>query len=234
MNIFRGRHLYTDRVRRTRSIVRAGYENMTDGMDTKSMMAEFVGSLAVTLLVFGDMAANGEDGHGTAAMAGAAGVCLAIMWMTFKGSEILPILTIGNMASGRTDWQKGATNFSMQILGGLIAAGIIFWQAESLDGSSFADADKLEATGAVTALVGGFLMMIVWDRLGAGWESGAFAAILVLAGVTLSSASALGGMIVESAWTQDNFVNILGTMIVGGIGAAAALMVGDQILGEEE
>ena len=104
---------------------------MTDGMDTKGMMAEFIGSLSVTLLVWADLGA----GHGSAATAGAACVVLAIMWMTFSGSEILPILTIGNMAAGRTEWQTGALNFSMQVLGGLIAAGILFWQAESADGS---------------------------------------------------------------------------------------------------
>ncbi len=203
---------------------------MTDGMDTKGMMAEFIGSLSVTLLVWADL----DAGHGSAATAGAAGVVLAIMWMTFSGSEILPILTIGNMASGRTEWQTGALNFSMQVLGGLIAAGILFWQADSVDGSVFADAAELDATGAVTALLGGFLLMIVWDRLGGGWESGAFCAILIMAGVTLASASSLGGMIVESSWNQDNFVSILGTMIVGGIGAASALILGEQILGEDE
>ncbi|MEE2812631.1 MAG: hypothetical protein VX627_06390 [Candidatus Thermoplasmatota archaeon] len=202
---------------------------MTDGINQKGALAELVGSLAVTLLVFGE---TGWD-HGTAAQAGAAGVALAIMWMTFKGSEILPILTIGNMASGRTDWQTGALNFCMQVLGALIASGVLFWQASQADGSVFSAGEELGATGAVTALLGGFLMMTVWDRLGGGWESGAFAAILILAGVTLASASSLGGMIVESGWTQDNFVNILGTLIVGGIGSAGALMLSDELFEEE-
>ena len=61
-------------------------------MNEKGMMGELIGSLAVTLLVFGDWAGTSE--HGSAAAAGVAGVTLAIMWMTFKGSEILPIITI--------------------------------------------------------------------------------------------------------------------------------------------
>jgi glycerol uptake facilitator-like aquaporin len=199
-------------------------------MDNKAMMAELIGSMAITLLVWGGVAGQDAAPHESAVAAAAAGVTLAIMWMTFKGSEILPILTIGNMASGRIDWQTGATNFSMQVLGGLIGAGVLFWQGDTV----FEDATALTATGAATALLGGFLLMLVWDRLSGGWESGAFAAVLITAGVTLASASSLGGMIVESAWTGDNFWAVFGTMIVGGIGAAAALMVGDQFLPEEE
>ena len=67
-------------------------------MNEKGMMGELIGSLTVTLLVFGDWGVAGPDAtgtlaHGTAAAAGLAGVTLAIMWMTFKGSEILPIIT---------------------------------------------------------------------------------------------------------------------------------------------
>ena len=77
-------------------------------------------------------------------------------------------------------------------------------------------------------------MMVVWDRLGGGWEAGAFASVLVVAGVVLSTASSLGGTIVEGhIGDTDNFIAIFGTMIVGGIGAAAALMLGDQIFEEE-
>jgi glycerol uptake facilitator-like aquaporin len=187
-------------------------------MNTKGMMAELIGSMAITLLVWGGVASAEAAPHESAVMAGAAGITLAIMWMTFSGSEILPIITIGNMASGRTDWETGSLNFCMQVLGALIAAGV----------------ESFGAEGAVMALLGGFLLMMVWDRLGGGWEAGAFAAVLIIAEITLSSASNLGGMIVESDWTQDNFVNVFGTMIVGGIGATAALMFGDEFLPEEE
>lgn len=199
-------------------------------MDTKGMMTEMLGSLTLTLLVWG--AADSGMSASTGAMAG--GVTLAIMWMTFKGSEILPVLTIGNMAAGRTGWETGAMNFCMQIVGALIASGVVYWSNGSAEGSVWGGAGGLDATGAVAALLGGFLMMTVWDRLGGGWESGAFAAVLLLTGMTLSTAADLGGMLVESAWSQDNFVNVLGTMIVMGVGAAGALMFGDQFLAEEE
>lgn len=198
-------------------------------MNEKGMVAEAIGSMAITLLVWGSISENAAP-HDSAVMAGAAGVTLAIMWMTFKGSEILPIITIGRMAAGHTDWQQGTLNFLMQILGGLVGAGVLAWQGNNV----FEAADAMTATSAATALLGGFLMMVVWDRLGGGWEAGAFASVLVVAGVVLSTASSLGGTIVEGhIGDTDNFIAIFGTMIVGGIGAAAALMLGDQIFEEE-
>jgi glycerol uptake facilitator-like aquaporin len=227
-NIFNPPSLNTDRKRRNRS-TRSEQDDKME-MNEKGMVAEAIGSLAITLLVWGTVAGTDAAPHESAVMAGAAGVTLAIMWMTFKGSEILPIITIGNMAAGRTDWQTGALNFCMQILGGLIGAGVLAWQGETV----FEAASALDATGAVTALIGGFLMMTVWDRLGGGWEAGAFAAVLLVAGVTLASASSLGGTIVDGhIGDTDNFTAVFGTLIVGGIGAAAALMLGDQIFEEE-
>ncbi|MEE2748071.1 MAG: hypothetical protein VX473_06360 [Candidatus Thermoplasmatota archaeon] len=201
-------------------------------MNEKGMMAELIGSMTVTLLVFGDWAGTSE--HGTAAAAGLAGVTLGIMWMTFKGSQILPIITIGRMAAGEDDWETGATNFAMQILGALIGAAVLKWGMDAGSLSTGAASDvTLGVPGIATALVGGFLLMAVWTRLGAGWESAAFVAVLVAAGMELSSASELGSMVVSSAWSDTNMVTVFGTMIVGGIGAAAALMAGDQIFEEE-
>ena len=201
-------------------------------MNEKGMIAELIGSMTITLLVFGDWAGTSE--HGTAAAAGLAGVTLAIMWMTFKGSQILPIITIGRMAAGEDDWETGATNFAMQILGALIGAAVLLWglEADALTTGAASDV-TLGVPDIAIAVVGGFLLMSVWTRLGAGWESAAFVAVLVVAGMDLASASNLGSMIVSSAWSDTNMVTVFGTMIIGGIGAAAALMVGDQIFEEE-
>ena len=138
------------------------------------------------------------------------------------------------MAAGEDDWETGAMNFAMQILGALIGAAVLMWgmDVEALSTGAASDV-TLGVPGIATALVGGFLLMAVWTRLGAGWDSAAFVAVLVAAGMELSSASELGSMVVSSAWSDTNMVTVFGTMIVGGIGAAAALMAGDQIFEEE-
>jgi hypothetical protein len=136
------------------------------------------------------------------------------------------------MAAGEDDWETGATNFAMQILGGLLGAAILYWGMDisNVDVGSTAD---IKVPGIATALLGGFLLMSVWSRLGAGWESAAFTSVLILAGMELATASNLGGIIVTSSWDSANMVTTFGTMIIGGIGAAAALMLGDQIFEEE-
>ena len=199
-------------------------------MNDKGMMAELIGSMTVTLLVFGDYAT--AETHGTAAAAGLAGLTLGIMWMTFKGSQILPVITIGRMAAGEDDWETGATNFAMQILGGLLGAAVLYWGMDTTNLTTGSTEDITVATVAI-ALLGGFLLMSVWNRLGAGWESAAFTSVLILAGMELATASNLGSMIVTSGWESANMVTTFGTMIIGGIGAAAALMLGDQIFEEE-
>jgi len=199
-------------------------------MNDKGMMAELIGSMTITLLVFGDYAT--AETHGTAAAAGLAGLTLGIMWMTFKGSQILPVITIGRMAAGEDDWETGATNFAMQILGGLLGAAVLYWGMDTTNLTTGSTEDITVATVAI-ALLGGFLLMSVWNRLGAGWESAAFTSVLILAGMELATASNLGSMIVTSGWESANMVTTFGTMIIGGIGAAAALMLGDQIFEEE-
>ena len=199
-------------------------------MNDKGMMAELIGSMTITLLVFGDYAT--AETHGTAAAAGLAGLTLGIMWMTFKGSQILPVITIGRMAAGEDDWETGATNFAMQILGGLLGAAVLYWGMDTTNLTTGSTDDITAATVAI-ALLGGFLLMSVWNRLGAGWESAAFTSVLILAGMELATASNLGSMIVTSGWESANMVTTFGTMIIGGIGAAAALMLGDQIFEEE-
>ena len=136
------------------------------------------------------------------------------------------------MAAGEDDWETGALNFTMQILGGLLGAAVLYWGVDvtALDIGSTAD---IVMADVAIALLGGFLLMTVWTRLGSGWESAAFVAVLAIADMQLGTASNLGSMIVTSGWEDGNMVTVFGTMIIGGVGAAAALMFGDQIFEEE-
>jgi glycerol uptake facilitator-like aquaporin len=200
-------------------------------MDTKNMTAEAIGSLALTLLVFGVVAA--EDADATISTL-SLGLVLAILWMTFSGAQILPVITIGSMAAGKTDWQTGALNFCMQIVGALIGAAVMKFGQDAEVGTAYL-LESFGVTEAATALVGGFLLMTVYDRLGGGWATGLFAMVVAGAGVSISGASDLAATLVNGNMDADGiFLAMFGAMIVGGVGAAAALMVGDQFLPEEE
>ncbi len=197
-------------------------------VDGKMMMTEFIGSLAV--VYFATSAAE---------PAMAAGLVLAVMMMAFPGAMILPWLTIGKMASGAMDPQTGALAFLMQVLGGIVAYSMHWWTATAaLTAAGSTDTvtwsvSALTPEASVMTVVGAFLLMIVWERLGGGWAMGIFAWMLMAGGLGVVNAGDIGGMVVFSSYTSANMVSVLGTMILGGVGCAAALMFGDKILGED-
>jgi hypothetical protein len=193
-------------------------------VDEKMMITEFIGSLAV--VYFASSAAD---------PAMAAGLVLAVMMMAFPGAMILPWLTIGRMASGGMDPKEGALAFMMQLLGGIVAYSIHWWTATATygEGAITWSVSSLTPAASVMTVVGSFLLMIVWQRLGGGWAMGIFAWMLMAGGLGVVNAGDIGGMIVFSDYTSANIVAVLGTMILGGLGCAVAMMFGDKLLGDE-
>jgi hypothetical protein len=199
------------------------------------MMTELIGSLAVVYFA----ARFAMPGSPTMYSAMAAGLVLAVMMMTFTGAMILPWITIGKMANGDITWQNGALAFAMQMLGAVLAWTINMWSAGMLDHAEHMWAvGTMDVQAGAMTLIGGFLLMIVYDRLsgdGLGNAAiGIFVWMLAAAGLSVVNAGDVGGMLITSGWTGDNMVMIFGSMIIGGVGATAALMFGDMILGEEE
>jgi len=192
-------------------------------MDNKKIAAEFLGSMMIVMIALG----SGGDAMFT-------GLVLAIMLMVFAGAEILPMMTIGNMATGRTDPQQGALNFVMQILGATVATAVMGWRAGgSLGDMTWAAGGSMDATALVGAIIGGFMLGVVWDRCGGGsWQTGIMVWALGAGGMVISSAGEMGSMVVTSGW--DSATLVLGTMICGAVGVALSNMLGEKFLFEEE
>ena len=208
---------------------------MEEELDTRMMMTELIGSLAVVYFA----ARLGMGDMPTMYGAMAAGLVVAVMMMTFCGAMILPWITIGKMANGDITWQNGALAFAMQMLGAVLAWTINMWSAGMLDmADQMWSVDTMDVQVGAMTLIGGFLLMIVYERLsgdGLGNAAiGIFVWMLAAAGLSVVNAGDVGGMLITSGWTSDNMVMIFGSMIIGGVGATAALMFGDMILGEEE
>ena len=208
---------------------------MEEELDTRMMMTELIGSLAVVYFA----ARLGMGDMPTMYGAMAAGLVVAVMMMTFSGAMILPWITIGKMANGDITWQNGALAFAMQMLGAVLAWTINMWSAGMLDmADQMWSVDTMDVQVGAMTLIGGFLLMIVYERLsgdGLGNAAiGIFVWMLAAAGLSVVNAGDVGGMLITSGWTSDNMVMIFGSMIIGGVVATAALMSGDMILGEEE
>ena len=163
----------------------------------------------------------------------ATGLVLAI-FMIAMGGTILPMFTLAKMATGRDSAEEGALDFLMQILGGVLAYTFVWWQTSATGEMTWAGVAELAPTGAVASIFAGFLLMMVYERKGGGWEVGILAWMVAAGGATISGAGDVGGMLVDSAWTGDNILGVFGGMILSGIGAYLALMFGEKVLGEEE
>ena len=189
-------------------------------MDQKRMLTELVGSLAVVFFaITGDAMATG--------------LVLAV-FMIAMGGTILPMFTIAKMAAGRDEIEDGALDFVMQILGGVLAYTFVWWQAAATGGMTWAGVSELGPHTAIASLFAGFLLMMVYERCGGGWEVGILAWMAAAGGATISGAGDIGGMLVDSAWNGANIMGVFGGMILAGIGGYVALVFGEKALGEEE
>ena len=135
---------------------------MEEELDTRMMMTELIGSLAVVYFA----ARLGMGDMPTMYGAMAAGLVVAVMMMTFSGAMILPWITIGKMANGDITWQNGALAFAMQMLGAVLAWTINMWSAGMLDmADQMWSVDTMDVQVGAMTLIGGFLLMIVYERL---------------------------------------------------------------------
>ena len=204
-------------------------------MDRNRTMTEFVGSLAVVFFAvgMGDVFAGEFAGLSSLVSIVATGLVLAI-FMIAMGGTILPRFTLAKMASGRDEIEDGMNDFIAQMFGGIVAYALAWWQSSATTAMTWGGLDALDPYTAVASLFGGFLMMMVYDRQGAGWEVGILAGIVGLAGVSITGAGDFGGMLVDSAWEMSNMLAVFGGMIAAGVGAYIAIMLGEQLLNEEE
>ena len=187
-------------------------------MDQKRALTELVGSLAVVYFAINSGAM-------------ATGLVLAIFMMAMGGT-ILPMFTLARMASGRDDWEEGALDFLMQLLGGIVAYGIAWWETEGTMDAALPG--ELGVFTGFAALFAGFLMMMVYERKGASWEVGILAWMAAEGGATISGAEDIGEMLVSSSWSQEGIIAVFGGMVLAGIGGWLALMFGEAALGGEE
>ena len=203
-------------------------------MDRNRTMTEFVGSLAVVFFAVGMGDVLGEyTGLSQVVSVIAAGLVLAI-FMIAMGGTILPMFTLAKMASGRDEIEDGMNDFIAQMFGGIVAYALAWWQSSADTSMTWGGLPELGPYTAVASLFGGFLLMMVYDRQGGGWEVGILACIVGLAGVSITGAGDFGGMLVDSAWEMSNMLAVFGGMIASAVGAYLAIMFGEQLLNEEE
>ena len=162
-------------------------------LNVKKMMTEMGGAFAVTWLIFGvTLKADGLPGDSTGmGLAGIMGVVgLTVIWMAFKGADILPQVTWMKQMSSTdnlsdTDaWMNTGITLAMQIVGGIVAYVLLSQMHDSIFG--YADAAALH-----TAMGTDFWGTTAWE-----FNMGATLG-LIAAGAVLGQV-----MAVDSRWAM--------------------------------
>ena len=111
-------------------------------MDQKRVLTELIGSLAVVYF------AITQDAMVT-------GLVLAI-FMIAMGGTILPMFTLAKMAAGRDEIEEGALDFTMQILGGVLAYALFAYETDAWGTNAWAGEAYASLTVSMRVLTDNF------------------------------------------------------------------------------
>jgi len=98
--------------------------------NSKSALAELIGTFTLVFIGAGAGALAGESGIGTLGVALAHGVALLVIvyaWGSISGAHVNPAVTLGVAATGRMPWPKAVVYWVAQCVGGLAAAFLLKW-----------------------------------------------------------------------------------------------------------
>ena len=183
------------------------------------MMTEMGGAFAVTWLVFGFFATQEAAGTEELTGIGLTGIMgvisMTVLWMAFKGADILPQITWMKQMSSTdsltdTDaWMNTGITLAMQIVGGIVAYALIGQMHEEIFGFTDAAtaADQCAAAIAGGMMEAGSCPETFWGTTEWSFDMGQMLG-LIAAGAVLSQV-----MAVDSRWAVP--VAVVGMAMVG-------------------
>lgn len=197
-------------------------------IDKKVMMAELGGAFAVSWVLLG------VGGFGLGTLVGA--VALAVVWMTFSGAHVLPVVTWCNMLTGdlsdtEGNWMANGLRLVAQIFGALLA---ILLATEF--GAAAHVADPMWITDiatnywdAIAMIAAGAVWWQVHTRCDSEWAS-AFGLMVLGGAMMLSGAHEMGASIASSgAGIVDTAADWVFNGLFVGIGALIGVKIDEAI-----
>ena len=231
-------------------------------LNVKKMMTEMGGAFAVTWLIFGVTlrgaeAAPGLWTQGDATAIGRAGfmgvVGVTVIWMAFKGADILPQVTwLKQMSStdnmSDTDaWMNTGITLAMQIIGAVVAYALIgqmyddiFGYADGVAGAAATGADFWGTTewefnmGATLGLIAAGAVLSQVMAVDSRWAM-PVAIVLMTSIVNFESATQMASVLMNEAGDTANVAIpwLLDAVFIGA-GGLLANIINENMPGEEE
>ena len=192
-------------------------------MDMNAMKAEMGGAFVMSYAVFG-LGLNTLEGA----------VAMAVVWMTFAGAHVLPVVTwchmlTGDLADAEGNWMANGMRLLAQVVGGVLAIMMVTEVGAIETGWAATEFAAPEAWAAITTVAAGALWWFVHSNTDSAWVS-AFGLMVLGGAMMLSGGHEMAASIASSgsgiadvapAWIMDG--------VLVGVGALAATKI-DELL----
>ena len=183
------------------------------------MKAEMGGAFVMSYVVFG---------LGLSTLEGA--VAMAVVWMTFAGAHVLPVVTwchmlTGDLADAEGNWMANGMRLLAQVVGGVLAIMMVTEVGAIETGWAAAEFAAPEAWAAITTVAAGALWWFVHSNTDSAWVS-AFG-LMVLGGAMMLS----GGheMAASLASSGDGIADVVPAWIMDGMLVGVGALAADKI-----
>lgn len=188
-------------------------------MDMNAMKAEMGGAFVMSYAVFG-LGLNTLEGA----------VAMAVVWMTFAGAHVLPVVTwchmlTGDLADAEGNWMANGMRLLAQVVGGVLAIMMVTEVGAIETGWAATEFAAPEAWAAITTVAAGALWWFVHSNTDSAWVS-AFG-LMVLGGAMMLS----GGheMAASLASSGDGIADVLPAWIMDGALVGVGALAADKI-----
>jgi len=188
-------------------------------MDMNAMKAEMGGAFVMSYAVFG-LGLNTLEGA----------VAMAVVWMTFAGAHVLPVVTwchmlTGDLADAEGNWMANGMRLLAQVVGGVLAIMMVTEVGAIETGWAATEFAAPEAWAAITTVAAGALWWFVHSNTDSAWVS-AFG-LMVLGGAMMLS----GGheMAASLASSGDGIADVVPAWIMDGMLVGVGALAADKI-----
>ena len=184
-----------------------------------AMKAEAGGAFLMSWLVFG-MGIGGLEGA----------VALAVVWMTFAGAHVLPVVTwshmmTGDMSDTEGNWMANGMRLIAQIVGAALAL-LLATEAGAIEtGWTAAEFEAPEMWGALTTIAAGAVWWQIHTRGDSVWMS-AFGLMVLGGAMMLEGGQEMASSLVSSG---EGMADVAPAWIVDGLLVGIGALVGVKV-----
>ena len=188
-------------------------------MDMNAMKAEMGGAFVMSYAVFG-LGLNTLEGA----------VAMAVVWMTFAGAHVLPVVTwchmlTGDLADAEGNWMANGMRLLAQVVGGVLAIMMVTEVGAIETGWAATEFAAPEAWAAITTVAAGALWWFVHSNTDSAWVS-AFGLMALGGAMMLTGGHEMAASLASSG---DGIADVLPAWIMDGALVGVGALAADKI-----